>query len=174
MRIRAFITIALSLVLIIASCGSGGGSVFSYRDHDASFTAVFTSSFSPDEIVCSGTKTGSRVTLTVTSPARSSGITAEYDGSSLTLSAGETSIPLSSEVSKNLTNLIDLMYFLPTEQLTARRSDDGGSTILVCPSGQVEIGAENLPVSVTADGGKTIVIKDYFISDQNNTLPKDN
>ena len=174
MRIRAFITLVLSLVLITTSCGSTGGSLFSYRDHDASFTAVFPSHFTPDEIVCQGTRCGSRVTLTVISPARSSGITAEYDGASLILRAGETAIPLSNEVSANLTDLFDLLYFIPTEQLRAHKSDDGGSTILVCPSGQVELGEENLPISVTAANGKSAVIKNYAVSDQNNSLPKDN
>lgn len=166
---RTKLLIPFISLLILTSCGEGD-SVFDYRDHDASFTAVFpTQSDTP--ITCSGEKSDEKITLSIISPERSSDISIVYDYQTVYLSAGETWIPLSSDASGEMKLFFDLLF--PShdaiESWTAHRSDDGSETILTGTGGQVFLGDDLLPKSVTLSEDRTIEINSYCISSKDDT-----
>ena len=177
MHLKLHIIPIISLVLILigystTGCSAEGDNVFDYRNHDASFSAVFSGEFSPDNVVCAGEKTDESITLTVLTPERSSGIVVTYDFTSVCVSVGDTTIPLSDAAAKNIKAFFDLLY-PPAEALsewTAKKSDDGLETYLVSPSGKVTLGENLLPVSVTvgdennSEKTKTTAITDFVIT----------
>lgn len=164
MRTKKIIIPLISFLLFMQSCGGKGDSVFDYRDHDASFTAVF-SIGSDVPITCSGERSGDNITLRITSPERSSDVSVLYDYSTVYISAGETIIPLSSDASGDMKLFFDILFPTPESlgSWTAQRSDDGSETILTGTSGQVILGDDLLPKSVILSDDRTIEITGYCL-----------
>lgn len=156
------------MILILTGCKAEGDSVFDYREHDASFSAVFSSSDvsseETDDVICSVTKAGGDICMTVVSPARSAGVKITYDSKNVTVSAGNVTIPLSDRASAGIRNLFDLLYPVSDIQWTLKRSDDGRETYLISKDGQITLGEDLLPRSAKVNGReKSVEIREYVI-----------
>ena len=169
MRRKILIIPLVTLLLFTQSCGSSEDSVFDYRGHDASFTAVFPSD-SDVPVTCSAEKSNEKITLSITSPERSSDISVVYDYQTVFICAGETRIPLSSDASGDMKLFFDLLF--PSSDFpdswTAYRSDDGSKTVLSCTGGKVILGVDLLPKSVVLSENRTVEIRGYCIMSEDN------
>ena len=80
------------------------------------------------EYTLAGERTPTSVTLSVTAPERLNGLTIRYAGGNCTLSAGETTIPLSREAAEGLTVFLDGLLVSSADGAKLGSSENGLTT----------------------------------------------
>ena len=145
--IKRFVILILACVPMLAGCGERTD-LFAYTRGAAEFTLGFPSvSGDTESVVCAAVRDeNGNLTLSVTSPERLCGFTAEIAGETVSVGAEDMRIPLSHEVSGPLLSLARVLV----SEGSPSRSSDGVSTVITSPSGTVVLDAELCPCEVTA------------------------
>ena len=165
-RIIALFVIVTACVTLTGCSDVTTPAVFGYMAGDAEFDVIFHSDGSGD-VAASVAKVGEGMTLTVTSPERSADmrVICSPDGCVL-IPAGDGGIPLSSRAAEGLSSVFSLLY-RGNDGAEIKKSSDGDGTVIVYGDGEVRIGDDMLPTSVTVYGdehGRTVLIRNYKIT----------
>ncbi len=182
----ALLPLALLLIFtapLCASCGKKArqDALSRLTASDAAFTVCFPSCAAdlPD-VICSGEKTGSVVTLTVRSPERSAGVSVRADCSPhaarvviLPSPAGDEEIPVTEEAAAFLLSvfrgLCGAQEPLETKGVFAlpavKKTPDGRGTEIAFSSAVLTLGESGMPESVRAadlgGGTRVVLFEDY-------------
>jgi len=169
MVLRLFSIFALCLLIAFsfAGCSPDAGNLLSFRDYPASFTARFPSSADENgEVVCEAVLRDGEVSLTITEPERSAGISVTCSADFCTVESGGTVIPMSNEAAASLRAFV-LVLTEQTEGDIPTRSSDGGSTVLGFADGTLTLDENLLPCAVVCEGmngaERRIIIENYTI-----------
>ena len=169
-RTAPIFVLALLLPLLAGCAGkSPEPGLFAFLDSPASFTATFPPlDKTAVPVTCEGRLSSDEITLTVTDPPRTAGLTVRYSQGACTLEVEQgIPIPLSEQAAEPLTSFLKILTAGNSEaDAELKKSPDGSETIVTCPEGILHLNAENLPAAVespTADSPqpRTIVITSW-------------
>lgn len=149
-RSAVCIPFAISLSVVLAGCADGAG-LTSYTASDASYTAEWTAA--DVSFVGQCERAGTVTVMQMTKPERLAGLSVSYDSrtGACSVSASDTVIPLSAEISAEFTELFRLLERPIDDGGVPSKSEDGTKTVLTFDSGEVTVGTSGLPVCVSHD-----------------------
>ena len=179
-RKQLWLLLLLTLALLSCSRSSAdsGDALSRLCASDAAFTVVFPAANGMEsyDVTCSGVKSGSRIELTVLTPARSADVLLRLDPLANTceiVSPGyDDAIPVDSAAARALLSLFAGLCGAEEpeagEAVSAfRRSSDGEETLIRFPSSELVLDAGGLPariVSPDASGrSRVVLIPEYTL-----------
>ncbi|MGN1410277.1 MAG: hypothetical protein ACI4XJ_08880 [Eubacteriales bacterium] len=165
----------LCLIIMLPSCGEGktrqeNKKIDGYITQDASFTLTFPPTYDGGECVAADcVRTASSVTLELTSPQRSAGITVKLDlpsgTSSLVFSDGVNgvsgvngvNVPMSAEASAGLSEVFRALF---PQSYTIAASEDGENRLILSDSGSSLVDKTGSPVRIIC-GSREIAVSSF-------------
>lgn len=144
----------LCLIITLPSCGDGqtkqeNKKIDAYITQDSSFTLTFPPTYDGGEYVAADcAKTANSVTLAISSPQRSAGITVKFDltsGTSSLVFSDEVSVPLSAEASAGLCEVFCSLY---PQSYTIAASEDGENRLILSDSGSSCVDKNGYPIKI--------------------------
>ena len=179
---RGRLCLLLLLTLPLLSCsrdpGGPGDTLELLAASDAAFTAVFPAANGMEDydVTCSGVKSGSRIELTVLTPARSADAVIRLDLTANTCGIASPgyadAIPVDPAAARAVLSVFAGLCGAEEpeagEAVSAfRRSSDGEETLIRFPSSELALDAGGMPVRIVSPdasgNARTVLIRDYTL-----------